>query len=239
VTWLASPSKYAALRDAMRIAGIVVHDINVTVGGCGYWHAIISIKKQPGEGKNAIMAALAVADIKHVTIVDSDIDVFNTVDVEWAVATRVQADKDVVIISNARAKPLDPSLAVQKPGVVPTTAKMGIDATLPEGIPRERFDRITYAYADTVNIDDYLGGHADAKRMLITESDIGALKEQIVLLLGKTPTYYLKVAERFPEYEFSTVVTALGQLHEQGKLWQDDIGRMCLRDSKFAAKLPV
>src|SRR3546814_4165193 len=81
-------------------------------------------------------------DIKHVTIVDDDIDVFNPMDVEWAVATRVQADRDVVTLANARAKPLDPSLPVQRHGTVPTTAKMGIDATIPEGVPRERFERI-------------------------------------------------------------------------------------------------
>jgi len=236
VIWLAAPPRYAALRESLKAASIVVHDINVTLGGCGYWHAIISIKKQPGEGKNAILAALSVMDIKHVTIVDSDIDVFDPVDVEWAVATRVQADKDVVILSNARAKPLDPSLAVMKPGVVPTTAKMGIDATMPEGIPRERFDRIQYAYLKDVNVDDYLAGHADAKRKAVAETDLEALKAEIVKLLTEKPAYYLDVVKAFPDYEFSTVAKALGELHEERLLWQDDVGRTCMRDSKFAAK---
>lgn len=239
VIWLGAPQRYTALRESLKAASIVVHDINVTVGGCGYWHAIISIKKQPGEGKNALLAALSVMDIKHVTIVDSDIDVFDPTDVEWAVATRVQADKDVVILSNARAKPLDPSLAVMRPGQVPTTAKMGIDATIPENIPRERFDRISYAYAKDVQVDSYLAGHADAKRKTVGESNLEQLKADIVTLLTTTPTYYLGIVEAFPDYEFSTVVNALGQLHEQGKLWQDSIGRTCLRDSKFAAKLPT
>lgn len=239
VIWLGAPQRYAALRDSLKAASIVVHDINVTVGGCGYWHAIISIRKQPGDGKNALLAALSVMDIKHVTIVDADIDVFNPTDVEWAVATRVQADRDVVILSNARAKPLDPSLPVQRPGTVPTTAKMGIDATIPEGIPRERFDRISYAYADKVKVDDYLAGHSDAKRKLVGESDIEWLAGAIASHLAEKPAYYLGVVEAFPDYEFSAVVTALGQLHAEGKLWQDDIGRMCLRDSKFAAKLPA
>jgi 2,5-furandicarboxylate decarboxylase 1 len=239
VVWLGAPQRYAALRDSLKAASIVVHDINVTLGGCGYWHAIISIKKQPGEGKNAMLAALSVMDIKHVIIVDSDIDVFNPTDVDWAVATRVQADKDVVILSNARAKPLDPSLAVMKPGVVPTTAKMGIDATLPEGIPRERFDRIQYAYVKDVKVDDYLAGHADAKRKTVAETDIEALKAGIVKLLTEKPTYYLSIVQAFPDFEFSTVVNALGQLHQEGLLWQDDIGRTCMRNSKFAAKLPT
>lgn len=239
VVWLGAPQRYAALRDALKAASIVVHDINVTVGSVGYWHAIISIKKQPGDGKNAMLAALSVMDIKLATIVDADIDVFDPTDVDWAIATRVQADKDVLILSNARAKPLDPSLAVMKPGVVPTTAKMGIDATLPEGIPRERFDRIQYAYVKDVKVDDYLAGHADSKRKTVAETDIEVLKAAIVKLLTKEPTYYLGVVQAFPDYEFSTVVNALGQLHEAGLLWQDDIGRTCLRDSEFAAKFPA
>ena len=95
-TWLAAPTRYAAIRQALKTAGVQVKDINVTLGGCAFWHAIISIKKQAGEGKNALLAALSVMDLKHVVVVDDDIDVFNPIDVEWAIATRVQGDRDVV-----------------------------------------------------------------------------------------------------------------------------------------------
>ncbi len=67
---------------------------------------------------------------------------------------------DIMIVGNARAKPLDPSLP-QGFGVVPTGAKVGIDATIPEGIPKEHYERITYAYADRAKIDDYVNGKAD------------------------------------------------------------------------------
>ena len=147
-TWLAAPTRYAAIRQALRTAGVQVKDINVTLGGCAFWHAVISIRKQPGEGKNALLAALSVMDLKHVVVVDDDIDVNDPAEVEWAIATRVQGDRDVMIVSNARAKPLDPSLP-QGYGVVPTGAKVGIDATIPENIPREYYERITYAYAET------------------------------------------------------------------------------------------
>ena len=53
----------------------------------------------------------------------------------------------------ATAKPLDPSLPPTPVGVVPTTAKVGIDATIPEGVSRDAYERITYAYADTGKID--------------------------------------------------------------------------------------
>ena len=62
-TWLAAPTRYTSIRRAMKSAGIQVKDINVTLGGCGFWHAVISIKKQAGEGKNALLAALTAQDI--------------------------------------------------------------------------------------------------------------------------------------------------------------------------------
>ncbi len=97
----AAPIYEAAARRVLFEAGVQTAAINVTPGGCCHWHIVASIKKAPGDGKNAILALLSIADIKHVTIVDDDIDVFDPVDVEWAVATRVQADRDVVIVSNA------------------------------------------------------------------------------------------------------------------------------------------
>ena len=214
-----------------------VKDINVTLGGCAFWHAVISIKKQPGEGKNALLAALSVMDLKHVVVVDDDIDVNDPTDVEWAIATRVQGDKDVMIIRNARAKPLDPSLP-QGAGVVPTGAKVGIDATIPEGIPREHYERITYAYADRAKIDDYVNGKEDAAGEAGDEQAVAALAQKILAAIDKEPLYYTDIAERFSDYDFRTVARALGHLHATEKLWQDPRGKMCVRGSEFAAKPP-
>src|SRR5712691_1654889 len=237
-TWLAAPTRYSAIRTALRTAGVQVKDINVTLGGCAFWHAVISIKKQPGEAKNALLAALSVMDLKHVVIVDDDIDVFDPTDVEWAIATRVQGDRDVLIVSNARGKPLDPSLPPTPPGVVPTTAKVGIDATIPEGVPRERYERIAYAYADGARIDDYLGGKADAVGESGDGTAVAALAEKIMAAIGEAPLYYTDIAERFAAHDFRTIARALGHLHATEKLWQDPRGRMCLRGSAFAAKPP-
>jgi 2,5-furandicarboxylate decarboxylase 1 len=236
-TWLAAPTRYAAIRQALKTAGVQVKDINVTLGGCAFWHAVISIKKQPGEGKNALLAALSVMDLKHVVVVDDDIDVHDPTEVEWAIATRVQGDKDVMIVSNARAKPLDPSLP-QGYGVVPTGAKVGIDATIPEGIPREYYERITYAYADRAKIDDYVNGKADEAGEAGDERAVEELAQKILAAIGKEPLYYTDVAERFASYDFRTVARALGHLHATERLWQDPRGRMCVRGSDFAAKPP-
>jgi 2,5-furandicarboxylate decarboxylase 1 len=239
-TWLAAPTRYTAIRRALKNAGVQVKDINVTLGGCGFWHAIVSIRKQAGEGKNALLAALTAQDIKHVVVVDDDIDVFDATDVEWAIATRVQGDKDVIVIPGARAKPLDPSLAVTPPGVVPTGAKVGIDATIGEGIPRERFERIAYAYADRAKIADYVKGKADAAPKAAGRDDKSAaqLAQQILKLIETEPKYYQEIAEHFGEHEFQAVARAMGRLHADGKLWQDARGRMCVRGSAFAAKPP-
>jgi 2,5-furandicarboxylate decarboxylase 1 len=240
-TWLAAPTRYTAIRRAVKNAGVQLKDINVTLGGCGFWHAVISIKKHAGEGKNALMAALTAQDIKHVVVVDEDIDVFNAMDVEWAIATRVQGDKDVIIIPGARAKPLDPSLPVMPPGMVPTGAKVGIDATIPEGVPHERFERIAYAYADTAKIGEYVKGKADPlpKTIAGDEQAVAALAARIYALIETAPKYYTEIAEQFREFDFQTVARALGKLHTDEKLWQDARGRMCIRGSAFAAKPPV
>jgi 2,5-furandicarboxylate decarboxylase 1 len=238
-TWLAAPTRYTAIRQALRTAGVQVKDINVTLGGCAFWHAVISIKKQAGEGKNALLAALSVMDLKHVVVVDDDIDVFNPIDVEWAIATRVQADRDVMIVSNARGKPLDPSLQPTPMGQVPTTAKVGVDATIPEGVPKERYERIAYAYADRAKIGDYVKGKEDKPGRPAEKSAVPDLAQRILELIGQEPLYYTEIAERFAEYDFQAVARALGHLHATEKLWQDPKGRMCVRGSRFAAKPPA
>jgi UbiD family decarboxylase len=115
----------------------VVKAVNLSTGGCGWLHAIISIEKQTqGDGKNAILAAFSAhPSLKHVIVVDTDINIYNLNEVEWAIATRFQADKDLVIVSNVRGSTLDPS-ANQENG---TTTKMGIDATRPLTKPKEKF----------------------------------------------------------------------------------------------------
>jgi 2,5-furandicarboxylate decarboxylase 1 len=240
-TWLGAPTRYAAIRAALKTAGVQVKDINVTTGGCAMWHAVISIRKQAGEGKNALLAALSVMDVKHVVVVDDDIDVFNAVDVEWAIASRVQGDRDVFVIPGARAKPLDPSLPIVPFGTVPTGAKVGIDATIGEGIPRERFERISYACADSVRLDDYLSGKADESPAVVNAppDEVSQLARKIHALIEKAPRYYSEIAEQFSEYDFQSVTRALGKLHADETLWQDPRGRMCIRGSAFAAKPPV
>jgi UbiD family decarboxylase len=116
-----------------------VHAVNLSVGGSGWLHAIISIDKQlDGDGKNALLAAFAAhPSLKHAVVVDSDINVFDPYDVEWAIATRFQASEDLIILNNVRGSTLDSS-ADQETGL---TSKMGLDATRPYTKPKEKFER--------------------------------------------------------------------------------------------------
>jgi len=237
--WPSGPIYEAAVKRALHEAGVTATAVNITPGGCCHWHAVIAIRGLPGDGKNAMLAALSVADMKHVTIVDADIDVFDPMDVEWAVATRVQADEDVLIISGARSKPLDPSLTII-PGKIPTTAKMGIDATISDHIPRERYERVAYAYADQVKLDDFVGeGGTKNPAPEFSDAEIAALAERVKETIAKEPLYYAELAERFAAEGFQAVGRALGHLHQQEILWQDKIGKFCLKDSEFAAVRPT
>lgn len=105
-----------------------VKDVKLTEGGCCWLHAVISIKKRTeGDAKNVIMAALSAhPSLKHVVVTDEDIDISNLREVEYAIATRVRGDRDILIIPNVRGSSLDP---MAKPDG--TTTKVGIDATKP------------------------------------------------------------------------------------------------------------
>jgi 2,5-furandicarboxylate decarboxylase 1 len=230
--WMSAPIYEAAARRVLFEAGVQTTAINVTPGGCCHWHIVASIKKAPGDGKNAILALLSIADIKHVTIVDDDIDVFDPVDVEWAVATRVQADRDVLIVPNARAKPLDPSLPLPLHGKVPTTAKMGIDATIPENIPAERYTRIVYFNQGKIDLKNYLGPVDEAKKPSTPSKPaetVEVLAEKIVALIEKSHCFFADLLEKFPRVDYKTVASAVARLYEEGKIKQDKDGKFELK----------
>lgn len=114
------------------------------------FHAIISMKKEnEGMAKQAIFAALTShINIKHVIVVDEDVDIFDPKDVFWAIATRVQGDKDVMIVPGAFGPKLD---RTSEEGV---TAKIGIDATA--SLDRKEFTRVKHWKIDKINLKDYI-----------------------------------------------------------------------------------
>jgi UbiD family decarboxylase len=115
-----------------------VKAVNMTAGGCGWLHAVVSIDKLvDGDAKNALTAVFSAhPSLKHAVVVDTDIDVYDPEMVEWAIATRFQANEDLIVIPNARGSTLDPS-AEQESGL---TTKAGVDATRPLSKPKEKFE---------------------------------------------------------------------------------------------------
>lgn len=117
-----------------------IRKIHMTEGGCGGYFCIASIdKKYEGEGKLVGMAILGAAPpcrwIKNLIIVDKDIDPFNWTQVEWAMSTRFQPERDVEIIKDIAGPGLDPSRPNKENDL---TSKLLIDATKPlTGFPTE------------------------------------------------------------------------------------------------------
>jgi 2,5-furandicarboxylate decarboxylase 1 len=116
----------AEIRNALRRVVPGVRTVHVPTSGGASFTAYVSIKQtRPGEAKHAISVVLGVDHyLKLVVIVDDDIDVFDESDVLWAMATRVQADRDLIVIGGSLGAILDPSASPDG-----LTAKLGIDAT--------------------------------------------------------------------------------------------------------------
>ncbi|MEM3555894.1 MAG: UbiD family decarboxylase [Candidatus Micrarchaeia archaeon] len=104
-------------------------DVSLTLGGCSWLHAVVKIKKKNEEdGRKAIEAAFrGHSSLKHVVVVDDDIDIHNPLEVEWAVATRFQAKDGLVVKKHEKGSSLDPSANP----FTRETSKMGVDATAP------------------------------------------------------------------------------------------------------------
>lgn len=124
-------------------------NVLVTMGGGSWLHGIVQIKKdQPDEPKKAIEAAFkGHGSMKHVVIVDEDVDIYDPNAVEWAIATRFQADDDLVIKKDQPGSSLDPS-GKHEPGKKTLTAKVGVDATIPPNVDKSKYEIVRYQKLD-------------------------------------------------------------------------------------------
>lgn len=143
------PTILAAVNEVVRC-----RNVNITPGGASWLHAVVQIEKRSSaDGRLAIDAAFrGHGSLKHVVIVDHDVDPFDAADVEWAIATRFQADRSLVVLPDQPSSSLDPS-ATHVPGQKSRTAKMGLDATVywdtPDG-PRDprAYTRVAFTPVD-------------------------------------------------------------------------------------------
>jgi len=131
-------------------SGVKCLDVNVNPGGCSWLHAIVQIDKVSEEdGKKAIYGAFAGhGSCKHIFIVDKDINIYDPLSVEWAMATRFQGDTRMIIKDKEPGSSLDPSA---EPGTKLTT-KIGFDLTKPLVIKGKSFEIADFP---KVNLDKY------------------------------------------------------------------------------------
>jgi len=129
-----------------------VVDVHLPRGGVCRYALVVQIdKKHEGEPQNTMMGAFAGHnDIKQVVIVDTDVNIYDPVEVEWAIVTRTQADQDYVIISNTLGSKLDPTT---RDGI---GAKIGIDATKPVNADGLDFQRIHVPGEDSIDPHAYI-----------------------------------------------------------------------------------
>jgi UbiD family decarboxylase len=125
-------TKSAAIFQQVReFSAPTIRDAYFPLGGCAAFHVVVSIVKQrEGQAKNVILDILKHHLIKSCIVVDEDIDIRDSNQVEWAVATRVQPDKDIIVVSDIIGPHLDPLAREGQP-----SSKYGIDATKPLNKP--------------------------------------------------------------------------------------------------------
>jgi 2,5-furandicarboxylate decarboxylase 1 len=139
----------ATILNALQQLFPTVLDVHLPPGGTCRYHLYVKMRKMHrGEAKNVILGALASHyDVKHVVVVDEDVDIHNPEMVEWAVATRFQADRDLLIVPGGQGSKLDPSTDDGH------GAKMGLDTTVPLGAPSFRFKRIRVPGQAEIDLD--------------------------------------------------------------------------------------
>ena len=144
-----------------------VLDAHLSLGGTCRYHLYVKMKKgRESEAKNVIMAAFGSHfDLKQVIVVDDDVDVHNPTEVEWAVATRFQADRDLFVVAGAQGSPLDPSTTLDG-RIDGTSAKMGLDATRPLKYEGHTFTRVRVPGEEMVDLDRVLDAGADLSKLL-------------------------------------------------------------------------
>jgi UbiD family decarboxylase len=129
-------------------------NVLVTMGGGSWLHGVVQIEKEhEDDGRKAIEAAMkGHKSMKQVTIVDADVDIYDPIALEWAVATRFQADKDTIMLTDQPGSSLDPS--GDHTGKKTKTTKLGLDATIPSHVDPSKYIKVQYK---DVDLNDYCG----------------------------------------------------------------------------------
>lgn len=188
---------------ALRAAGIEPVAICVPPTTGRQQHVRVAItQKKPGEARLVIPTLFAVARFKHVFVVDDDIDVFSDEQIEWAMATRFRAERDIVIETGFPRQYMDPIVEEGD-----ATTKAGFDLTVPFGRP----DRVEYRVARAPRFE------RPARFRTVREA------------LESGPMYFAQLMEAVGSRDGREVALELERLREEGILARLDNGEWTLK----------
>ena len=132
-----------------------VKAVHLPPGGCGFYEAVVQVQNaRPGLGPEVIDATFrAFGSLNRVVVVDTDVDIFDPVDVDWAITTRFNADTDLVLLRGAEGHILNPMVTVDPDGKGGKITKIGIDAMVPYHRRGETFERVRFKQVDLKDYD--------------------------------------------------------------------------------------
>jgi UbiD family decarboxylase len=184
--------------------------VYATTSSGGMFNLRVALRQRvPGEAKNAIAACFgALANVKNVFVVDPDIDIFSDEQMDWALATRFQPDRDLVVIGGLRTLPLDPSVAAGSR----TGAKAGFDLTWPFGTG----DRIETRVPEPPRL-------------------AGERFASVAAALAHGPKSFEELMAAVGSRDGRDVVLALAPLYADGSLERDAEGRYVLKSAPAGA----
>ncbi len=144
----------AAIFGAVHAKIPEVRAVFLPPGGCGFYQAVVQVERnRAGLGREVIDATFkAFRSLQRVVVVDSDVNLYDAIDVDWAITTRCNADTDLVILPGQEGHILNPMVTLDADGKGGTVTKVGIDALVPAGAAPEQFARVKFKQ---VNLDSY------------------------------------------------------------------------------------
>ena len=145
----------AAIFHAVHARIPQVKAVHLPAGGCGFYEAVVQVENaRPKLGPDVIDATFqAFRSLQRVVVVDTDVDIFDAVDVDWAITTRFDADTDLVVRRGAEGHILNPMVTLDPDGKGGKVTKVGIDAMVPHERRGETFERVKFKDVDLKDYD--------------------------------------------------------------------------------------
>jgi UbiD family decarboxylase len=188
----------------LRAAAIEPAAVLAVPGSNGRQHVRVALKRgQPGQARYAISALHAIPRVKHVFIVDDDVDVFDDEQMEWAMSTRFRASRDIVIATGYPGFYMDPT--VDQDGL---TDKAGFDLTAPYGVP------------DTI----------ETRRPRAPRFKGAKRFDSAHAALASGPMFFSQLMDALGSSDGREIALELHALHEQGVLKRLRDGEWALKD---------